>query len=122
MQKAMSKDVTGVPVTLSVLDSNGNYRAIGQTTTDTSGMFSFVWTPDIEGHYIVYANFEGTNSYYGSYAETSFYVTPAPATATPQPTQAPSTADLYFIPVAIGLFVVIIVGFAILLLMLRKRP
>ena len=34
MQKPKPTNVTGVPVTLSVIDSNGNYRSIGTTTTD----------------------------------------------------------------------------------------
>ena len=50
MQKPKPTNATGVPVTLSVIDSNGNYRHIGTTTSDASGMFGFTWTPDISGH------------------------------------------------------------------------
>ena len=63
MQQAMPSDTTGVPVTLSVVDANGNYRVIGQTTTDSSGMFTYAWAPDIPGTYAVMATFEGSNGY-----------------------------------------------------------
>ena len=123
MQKAKPTDTIGVTVTLSVVDSNGNFRTIGTTNTDSSGMFTYAWAPDIEGSYTVIASFAGTNSYYGASAESSFYAMNAPATATPQPTAAPSAADLYFIPAIAGLFVVVIVGIAVLgILMLRKHP
>ena len=47
--------LTGVPVTISVLDSNNNFRTIGTATTDESGAYSFTWTPDIPGNFTVYA-------------------------------------------------------------------
>ena len=43
MQQPCPTDVIGVPVDISVLDSNGNYRSIGSTTSDGSGMFTFTW-------------------------------------------------------------------------------
>jgi hypothetical protein len=39
-QQEMPHNITGVPVTISVTDSNGNYRTIGTTTSDASGFFS----------------------------------------------------------------------------------
>ena len=39
MQKPRPTDTTGVPVTLSVVDSNGNYREIGTTTSDADGFY-----------------------------------------------------------------------------------
>ena len=47
MQQPCPTNTIGVPVSISVLDANGNYREIGTTTSDGSGMFSFTWTPDI---------------------------------------------------------------------------
>jgi hypothetical protein len=122
-QQPMPNNAIGVPVTLSVIDANGNQRPIGTTTSDSSGMFTYTWTPDITGNYTVIANFAGSNAYYPSSAETSFYATAPPATVTPQPTQAPSMSDLYFVPAIAGLFVlVIVVAIVLALLMLRKRP
>jgi hypothetical protein len=123
MQQPCPTNVTGVPIDISVLDSNGNYRSIGTTTSDGSGMFTFTWTPDIPGDFTVVATFAGSESYWPSNAETSFTMTPATATTPPVATAAPSAADLYFVPSVIAIIVVIIIGFAVLaMLMLRKRP
>ena len=117
-------NATGVPVTINVIDSNGNNRPIGTTTSDTSGMFTLTWTPDIPGNYTVIANFAGSKSYWPSSAETSFYATEAPAT--PAPTSAPisnvaTTSDLLMYMAAS--VIAIIIAIAIVgLLILRKHP
>jgi hypothetical protein len=115
-------DTTGVPITLSVVDQNGNYRTIGATMSTPSGSFGFTWTPDIQGDYQIYATFEGSNSYWPTSAGTSFYAGEAPTAA---PTQvAAQTVDNTMLIVAIGTAVIIaiaIVG-AVLLLAIRKRP
>jgi len=123
-QKPLPTSFTGVPVTVDVIDSNGNYRNIGTATTDETGMYSLTWTPNISGNYTVIATFHGTNGYYPSYSETTFVVGSPQATSTPaSPTPAPSAADLYFVPAIAGLFVlIIIVAIVLAMLMLRKRP
>ena len=80
MQKPKPTNATGVSVAIDVIDSNGNQRPIGTTTSDASGMFSFTWKPDIEGAYIITATFAGSESYWPSYAESSFVVDPAAPT------------------------------------------
>ena len=122
MQKPLPTNTTGVPVQLYVLDSNGNYRQIGTATTDSSGMYSYTWTPDIAGSYKVYAQFAGSNSYYPSSTETSFAVTEAPPPSTPAPTAAPSNTDTYVVGTGIAIIAAIAIVGAILALMLRKRP
>ena len=122
MQKAKPINVVGVPVTLSVIDANGNYRTIGTTKSDASGMFTYAWTPDIEGLYTVIASFSGSNSYYGSSAESSFYSVPQTTT---QPTQQPTTnaSDPILLPGIIAIIAAIaIVGAVLALLVIRKRP
>ncbi len=114
-------NATGVPVTVNVIDSNGNYRTIGTTTSDATGHYSLAWTPDISGAYQVYVTFEGSAAYYGSSAATTFVVEDPVATAPPAATPEPSAADLYFLPAIVGLIIVVIVGFAATILML-KRP
>jgi hypothetical protein len=122
MQQPMPSNVTGVPVTLSVLDANGNYRSIGTTTSDGSGMYSLTWTPDIAGDFTVVASFAGTESYYPSSAETSFHASEVTSTTTAPVETTQSAADLYFIPAVVGLFIaIIVVGLAIILLQ-RKHP
>ena len=122
MQKPRPTNTTGVPVTLSVVDANRNYREIG-TTTSNDGFFTFNWTPDVQGQYTVYASFTGSESYWPSHALTSFAVDSAAATPTPTGQPIQSAADIYFVPAIAGLFVLIIVAAIVLaLLMLRKRP
>jgi hypothetical protein len=119
MQKPMPTNATGVTVYIDVLDSNGNYRNIGTTTSDTSGTFGFAWAPDIPGLYKVVTRFAGSESYGSSYAETYFNVVEAPqATPTATPVaQAP--VETYFTVSTIAIIIaIVIVG----VLMLRKRP
>ncbi len=85
-QQPMPNNLTGVPVTINVVDSNGNYRTIGTAVSNAYGTYSLTWTPDISGDYTVIANFEGTGSYYSSDAATAFHAS-EPA-ATPAPTSS----------------------------------
>jgi outer membrane protein assembly factor BamB len=122
-QFAYPVDLTGVPVTIDVIDANGNYRNIATTVSDASGMFSYTWQPDIEGSYTVIATFAGSKSYYPSYAQTTFAIDPVPeGTSTPTPAPA-SLSETYFIPAVAGLIIAMIIGFALIaLLLLKKRP
>jgi hypothetical protein len=114
-------NVTGVEVTLDVLDANGNYRNIGTATSDANGCYSFAWEPDIPGKYTVYASFSGSKSYYGSCAESAFVVEEAPQ-ATPPPTPEPEPmTDMYVTGFGIAIIVAIAVVGALILLLLRKR-
>ena len=122
-QQPFPSNATGVPVSIDVLDSNGNYRNIGTATSDGSGKFTFTWAPDIPGDFTVIATFAGSGSYYPSYDEAFFTVgnaapTAAP-TAIPQSNLATTTDLLMYIAVAaIAIIIAIaIVGF----LMLRKH-
>ncbi len=122
-QQPMPTNITGVPVTISVLDSNGNSRVIGTTTTNAMGDYGLTWTPDIPGNFTVTATFCGTQSYYGSSATTYFYANAA--APTPAPTATPislaSTQAYIMEGVAAIIVVVIIIGVAIML-MLRRKP
>ena len=123
MQQPMPTNTTGVPVTFTVLDANGNSRTIGTTTTNALGDYSFTWKPDIPGNYTVYATFAGTQAYYGSSASTGFYASSAAATsptATPLTGLASNTTVMYGV-VAI-IIVIVIIGAVLVMLMLRKRP
>jgi hypothetical protein len=114
-------DATGVPVVISVIDANGNYRQVGTTTSDANGYYSFNWCPDIAGKYTVIAQFAGSASYYGSIAETSFAVDNAASTPTPTATPQ-SAADLYFLPAIVGVIIAIVIVGAVLALLVTKKP
>ncbi len=121
MAQPRPSNATGVPVTISVVDANNNYQTIGTTTSDSEGHFSFAWKPDIEGMYTVYASFLGSNSYYPSNAVTAFNVDSAAATSSPAPLTSQSIADQYILPGIIAIIVAIAIGFAITILVLKKR-
>ncbi len=123
MQKPRPTNTTGVPIELSVVDANGNYRTIGAVTSDADGYFSYNWMPDIEGKYTVYASFGGSESYWPSHAVASFAVDPA---GTPAPTQQmqaglATTSDLMMYMTG-GVIAIIIAIAVVGLLILRKRP
>jgi hypothetical protein len=122
MSKPRPTDVTGVTVTLSVIDSNGNSRDIGSTIANADGFYSFNWKPDIEGKFAVTATFAGSESYWPSHAVTAFNVDPAAPTPAPTDAPAQSVADMYFVPAIAGIIVAIaIVGIVLALLLLRKK-
>ena len=123
MQQPMPFNVTGVPVSLDAYDPNGNLVHIGTATSDGSGHFSYIFTPQVPGKYTIVASFAGSDSYGSSAAETALVVAQSP-TATSGPTATPtSVADMYFVPAIAALFVlIIVVAIVLALLMLRKKP
>jgi hypothetical protein len=122
MKQEAPTNVTGVLVTVSVVDPNGNTYSIGTATSDASGAFKLAFTPQVPGEYTVLASFAGSGSYYKSSAETAVSVESAAATPTPAPTPAQSIADQYLLPGIIGIIVAIIVVGAVIILALRKHP
>jgi hypothetical protein len=121
MQKPKPTNATGVEVTIEVLDSNGNYRPIGKTTSDSNGFYSFEWKPDIEGKYTVTATFQGSQSYWPSHAETAFVVNQAVPTPTSQPAVALPPTEMYILCAALAIILAIAIGFAVTIIALKKR-
>jgi hypothetical protein len=115
---------TGVPVTLTAVDPNGNTITIGSTTSNYQGNYGLQWTPTTPGLYTIYATFAGSNSYYTSSAST--YATVASASTTSSPTTPAnsqplvSNSDLATY-LAIGVIAIIISIAIVGALLLRKR-
>jgi hypothetical protein len=104
-----------------VLDPNNNVYEVGRATSDASGFYSVAFTPEVPGKYTIIASFAGSQSYYGSYAETAINVEEAPAaTPPPTPTPAPMT-DTYVMGFGIGIIIAIVAVGLLLFLLLRKR-
>jgi hypothetical protein len=123
MKRTRPTDITGVPITLSVIDSNDNRRDIGETISNEDGFFTFNWTPDIPGQYTVYATFAGSKSYWPSHAVTSFAVDSPTSTSTPQAQNATTASnDMYIIGVGAAVIIAIAIVGAILASMIKKRP
>ncbi len=123
-QQPMPTNFTGVPVTLSVLDSNGNFRSIGTVNTDQTGTYSLSWKPDIAGNFTVYATFAGSSGYWPSSAETHLFVENAQPTSAPTSSPvslAPTQSYITYIGVAI-IVVIVIIGAVLAMLITRKHP
>jgi hypothetical protein len=114
---------TGVPVTLTAVDPNGNVNVIGTATSDYLGNYEYQWTPTTQGLYKVYATFLGSESYYTSSASTGATVstasTPIPtSTSTAQSSVSNSDMLMYL---AIGVIVIVIAIAVATVLILRKK-
>jgi len=111
--------ITGVPITLTAIDSNGTVTDIGKVTTNGYyGTFSREWTPPKEDRYTIIAQFAGDDSYGSSSAGTGLLVGPAPE-ATPPP-EVPVIPD-YTLPI-VGAAIAVIIAVAIAtVLILRKK-
>jgi outer membrane protein assembly factor BamB len=121
MQQPKPTDATGVDVTITVFDPNGNCYDVATATSDVNGFYSATFTPPVPGKYTVYVTFAGTESYWPSTAVTAINVesTPEP-TAAPTPTPAPMT-DTYVLGIGAGSIIAIIAIGIVIILMLRKR-
>jgi hypothetical protein len=143
-QQSIPNNAKGVNVKLTAVDPNLNTIELGTVTSDVSGNYALMWSPPLEGLYTIIATFEGSQSYYGSYAVTHVASNPAGAvaptasptlaptatpTATPTvaPTASPSTVSPppgyglgteYYIAIAA---VIIIIAIAAVAVILRKR-
>jgi hypothetical protein len=123
-QQPLPSNLTGVPISVFVLDSNNNYRSIGTTTSNALGDWGLTWTPDITGNYTVYAVFAGSHGYYPSSASTFFYAGAPPATIAPTVTPATNLASNSTVEYGIVaiIIVIVIIGAVLALLVTRKRP
>jgi hypothetical protein len=85
---------------------------------DVNGFYSATFEPPVPGKYTVIATFTGSESYYGSVAETAVFVEEAPA-ATPAATPAPQApVETYFAVSTVAIILAIAVA---VFLILRKR-
>ena len=107
--------VTGVPVMLHAIDSEGNSIEIGTVTSDLGG-FRYEWTPPKEDLYLITASFAGDDSYGSSWAETGLLVGPAPP-ALEEAKEAPAI-DL---PIIIGAVIIAVAASAAINIVVIKK-
>jgi hypothetical protein len=132
MQQPCPDYFEGVEVKLETLDPNNNFYEIGTVTSDASGLYSIFWEPPVPGKYTIIATFEGSDSYYASYAETALGVSEAPTAAqsmepelaAPAPTALVEATEAPLISTEIAIIAAVavacIIG-AVAFLALRKR-
>jgi outer membrane protein assembly factor BamB len=116
-------NTTGVSVSINAVDPNGNYIQIGTATSDANGLFSYAWqAPSVPGKYTVIATFAGSNSYYGSQAETACVVQPPQATTSPYPLITLPPTETYILAGVAAIIVAIAIVGALMLIAVKKRP
>jgi hypothetical protein len=69
--------VTGVPVLLQAMKSDGTTIDIGRSTSDANGHYQIAWNPPSADLYTIIATFEGSKSYYTSADQCGLLVGPA---------------------------------------------
>ncbi len=117
-----NETITGVPVTLTAIDSAGSVISIGSTTTNGYyGTFSFVWTPPSEGTYTVTASFAADDSYGSSSAATAVMVGPAPEAPPVQPGVVIPDYSMMFYGLIAAVAIAILIGVVNLVVYARKQ-
>jgi hypothetical protein len=114
--------MTGVPVTLTAIDSNNNVVNIGSVTTSAYfGTFELAWTPPNEGTYRIIASFAGDDSYGSSSAATALLVGPVAAVPETAQTVVPDYT-MTIVYAAIAIIIAVVLAVAIVgILVLRKK-
>ncbi|HLN44981.1 MAG TPA: PQQ-binding-like beta-propeller repeat protein [Candidatus Sulfotelmatobacter sp.] len=117
-----NETLTGVPISLTAIDSNGSVTDLGIVTTNGYyGTFSKAWTPPKEDTFTIVASFLGDDSYGSSSAATAVTVGPAPSTThIPEGTPATDITPIYYGIAAAVIIIVLAIAIALVLL-LRKR-
>ncbi|MCL1977902.1 MAG: PQQ-binding-like beta-propeller repeat protein [Candidatus Bathyarchaeota archaeon] len=101
-------DIKGVPIVIDAIDPTGEYVTLGTATSDASGKFVFEFKPTMEGTYTIYTYFDGSASYYGSWAQEDMIVMAAADTTT---NSNNSPYELYIIGMGIAVIIaVLLVG------------
>jgi hypothetical protein len=118
-----NETITGVPVTLSAIGSDGTYYDIGTATTDGYyGTFGKAWTPPKQDTYTIMANFAADDSYGSSGAATSVTVGPAPEEVVIPPATEPIDYTMTIVYAAIAIIIAVVIAVAIVgVLLYRKR-
>lgn len=117
-----NETITGVPVTLTAIGSDGTVIDIGKVTTNGYyGTFSYAWTPPKEDTYTIAASFAGDDSYGSSSAATAISVGPAVITPEPQPQASVPDYTMTIVGAGIAVIVAVAVIALALFLALRKR-
>jgi PQQ-like domain len=111
--------MTGVPVTLTAIDTSGEVTPIGTTTTNAYyGTFGYEWLPPKQGKYTITATFAGDYSYGSSGAATDVSVGPAPAEITIPEQIVPPDYTMTIVGAAIA--VIVAVALATVLILKKK--
>jgi hypothetical protein len=111
----------GVPVTLLAVGSDNSLTEIGTATSDSSGTFTFKWTPAKADAYKITASFAGSESYFASWAATGLAVDPVHETSeNNEPATTTDNMPILYGIAAAAIAIIIAIALAVIIL-LRKR-
>jgi hypothetical protein len=112
--------ISGVPVILTAIGSDGSVTDLGSVTTNGYyGTFEKAWTPSAEGTNQIVANFASDDSYGSSAAATAVTVGPAPEPyPAPIEPEAPVDNSMLLYAILVLVVIAIIIGITALF---RKR-
>jgi hypothetical protein len=114
--------LTGVPVKLTAIGSDGSYIDLGEVVTNGySGAFNLAWTPTKADTYEILANFAGDDSYGSSMSTTALTIGEAPAPIDFPTETEPIDYTNTIMYMGIAIIVVIIIAVALAIVLLRKR-
>jgi hypothetical protein len=102
--------ITGVPVTLTAIGSDGSVYDLGIVTTNGYyGTFRYAWTPAKEDTYEILASFAGDDSYGSSTAASAITVGPAPETpGIPETITPVDNTNLLYIILVVGIIAIVL--------------
>jgi outer membrane protein assembly factor BamB len=117
-----NETITGVPVTLTAIGSDGTVIDIGSTTTNGYyGTFGKTWTPPKQDTYTIIASFAADDSYGSSNAATTVTVGPAPTTPSTPEIPTPVDTTMTIVESAIAIIIAVVIAVAVAVVLLRKR-
>jgi hypothetical protein len=117
-----NETITGVPVLLTAIGSDGSVVDLGTATTNGySGTFNLAWTPPKEDTYQIIAAFAGDDSYSSSMSTTAVKVGPAPEKVTIPGQIVPPDYTMTIVGLGIAVIIAVVIAAAAAVLLLRKR-
>jgi len=117
-----NETITGVPVLLTAIGSDGTVIDLGTTTTNGySGAFNYEWTPPKEDTYQIIASFTGDDSYSSSMSTTAVSVGRAPEKVNIPEQIIPPDYTMTILGVGIAVIIAVVIAAAAAVLLLRKR-
>jgi hypothetical protein len=114
--------VTGVPVSIDVVDPNNNWFHLDTVTSDEKGNFAYTWAPTIAGQYKITASFAGDDSYGSSWATAYATVSDvSPAAATPVPLSLDATTNALMTTLIAGIVAIIVAIVIVGAIVIKKK-
>jgi hypothetical protein len=114
--------ISGVPVTLTAIGSDGSVTDLGSVTTNGYyGTFEKAWTPSAEGTYQIVANFASDDSYGSSAAATAVTVGPAPEQIVIPEPEAPVDNSMLLYGILVAVIIAIVLALIALVVIFQKK-